>query len=154
MFTENSDLSTKGQRTDRTYIQDFALQEVVIDKPMVVENIYYDYDEWDIRTDAALELNKLARLFIDNPELSFELSSHTDSRASDLYNLVLSEARAKSAVDHLIRQGVDPDRITAKGWGEKFLVNRCGNDVECSEDEHQANRRTEFKVTRYGKPAP
>jgi|688.fasta_scaffold50729_3 outer membrane protein OmpA-like peptidoglycan-associated protein len=154
MFTENSDLSTKGQRTDRTYIQDFALQEVVIDKPMVVENIYYDYDEWDIRTDAALELNKLARLFIDNPELSFELSSHTDSRASDLYNLVLSEARAKSAVDHLIRQGVDPDRITAKGWGEKSLVNRCGNDVECSEDEHQANRRTEFKVTRYGKPTP
>jgi outer membrane protein OmpA-like peptidoglycan-associated protein len=67
---------------------------------------------------------------------------------------VLSEARAKSAVDHLIRQGVDPDRITAKGWGEKYLVNRCGNDVECSEEEHQANRRTEFKVTRSGKPIP
>lgn len=154
MFTESTELSTKGQRTDRTYIQDFALQEVVIDKPMVVENIYYDYDKWDIRTDAALELNKLARLFMDNPDLSFELSSHTDSRASDLYNLVLSEARARSAVDHLIRQGVDPDRITAKGWGEKYLVNRCKDGVECSEEEHQANRRTEFKVTRNGNPMP
>jgi outer membrane protein OmpA-like peptidoglycan-associated protein len=85
---------------------------------------------------------------MDNPNLSFELSSHTDSRASHTYNLMLSDARAKSAVDHLIRQGVDPDRISAKGYGESRLVNGCRDNVECTEEEHQANRRTEFKVTK------
>lgn len=148
MFTESRDLSTKGQRTSRTWTEDFRLKEVVIDKPILVENIYYDYDRWDIRPDAAVELDKLARIFMDNPNLSFELSSHTDSRASDLYNLVLSEARAKSAVDYLIQRGVDPERITAKGYGERRLINHCKNDVECTEEEHQANRRTEFKVVK------
>ena len=76
------------------------------------------------------------------------MGSHTDSRATDLYNLVLSEARANSAVDYLIRNGVGSNRITARGYGEKHPVNHCVNDVECTEEEHQANRRTEFKVTR------
>jgi len=120
----------------------------VVDKPILVQNIYYDYDRWDIRAEAAAELDKVARIFIDNPGLSFELSSHTDSRASHMYNLMLSEARAKSAVDYLIRKGVDPARITAKGYGEMKLVNGCRDGAECSEEEHQANRRTEFKVTK------
>lgn len=154
MFTESRDLSTSGQRTSRTYTEDFRLKRVVIDKPIVLENIYYDYDKWDIRPDAAVELDKLVRLFNDNPELSFELGSHTDSRATDLYNLVLSEARANSAVDYLIRKGVNAGRITARGYGEKQPVNRCVNDVECTEEEHQANRRTEFKVTRSRSPLP
>lgn len=148
MFTESRNLSTEQQRTSRTYTEDFKLKRVVVDKPIIVENIYYDYDKWDIRPDAAIELDKLVRLFNDNPELGFELGSHTDSRATDVYNLVLSEARANSAVDYLIRNGVDPNRISAKGYGEKKPVNRCVNDVPCSEEEHQANRRTEFKVTR------
>lgn len=151
MFTESRDVSTKGQRTSRTWTEDFFLKKVVIDKPVVVENIYYDYDKWDIRPDAAIELDKVARLFMDNPELSFELSSHTDSRATDIYNLVLSEARANSAVDYLIRKGVDPARITAKGYGEQRPVNHCLNGVECTEEEHQQNRRTEFKVTKVGR---
>lgn len=154
VFTESRDLSTDGQRTSRTWTEDFFLKTVVIDKAIVVENIYYDYDKWDIRPDAAIELDKLARLFTDNPGLSFELGSHTDSRATDLYNLVLSEARANSAVDYLIRKGVDPRRITAKGYGEKMPVNRCVNGIECTEEEHQANRRTEFKVTKVDGPLP
>ena len=148
MFTESRDLNTHGQRISRTYREDFDLKEVVIEKPILVPNIYYDLDRWDIRPEAAVELDKLVRLFNDNPELSFELSSHTDSRASDLYNLVLSEARAKSAVDYLVRQGVDQSRITAKGYGKRKLVNHCRDGVDCTEEEHQANRRTEFKVTR------
>src|SRR5690606_33891075 len=104
--------------------------------------------KWDIRPDAAVELLKLARVFKDNPGLSFELSSHTDSRASHLYNLVLSEARAKSAVDFLIRNGVDPDRIVARGYGELQPINNCRDGVECDEDQHQENLRTEFKVVR------
>ncbi len=146
MFTESVDLSTKGQRTSKEYLVELKLKPVEYDKPILVNNIYYDYDKWDIRPDAAVELMKLARLFIDNPDLSFELSSHTDSRANDTYNLVLSEARAKSAVDFLIRKGVDPARISAKGYGESRLVNRCSDGVACSEEEHQQNRRTEFTV--------
>ena len=147
MFTESRDIDTQGQRVSHTYEENFDLARVVVDKPIVVENIYYDYDKWDIRPEAAQELDKLVRLFNDNPQLSFELSSHTDSRASDTYNLVLSEARANSAVDYLVRSGVDAARITAKGYGEGRPVNRCVDGVECSEEEHQENRRTEFKVT-------
>lgn len=149
-FTESRDISTMGQRISRTWTEDFNLKEVVIDKPILVENIYYDYDRWDIRPEAAVELDKLARIFRDNPDLSFELSSHTDSRASDTYNLVLSDARARSAVNYLIQQGVEPARITARGYGERKLMNHCRDGVECSEEEHQQNRRTEFKVTRIG----
>jgi outer membrane protein OmpA-like peptidoglycan-associated protein len=154
MFTESRDLSTADQKISRTWTEDFELKEVIVDKPILVENIYYDYDRWDLRAEAAVELDKLARIFMDNPSLSFELSSHTDSRASHVYNLMLSEARAKSAVDYLIRKGVDPSRITAKGYGESKLVNGCRDGVECTEDEHQANRRTEFKVTKVSSVTP
>ncbi|MBK9177504.1 MAG: OmpA family protein [Flavobacteriales bacterium] len=147
-FTESRTVSTKGQRISRPYSEEFRMKQVVVDKPIVIENIYYDYDRWDIRPDAALELDRIARLFIDNPNLSFELGSHTDSRASDTYNLVLSDARANSAVDYLVRKGVPADRITARGYGERKLVNHCSDEVECDEEGHQANRRTEFKVTR------
>jgi peptidoglycan-associated lipoprotein len=148
MFTESVDVSTVGQRTSRTYEVELRLKPLEMDKPFLVNNIYYDYDRWEIRPDAAAELKKLARLFKDNPTLHFELSSHTDSRAGDMYNMVLSEARARSAVDFLIRQGVDPERLVAKGYGESKLVNHCRNGVICSEELHQQNRRTEFKVIR------
>ena len=146
MLTETVDINTHGQNTSKTYQIEMKMRPIEIDRPIVVNNIYYDYDRWDIRPDAAEELRKLGRLFINNPDVTFELSSHTDSRASEPYNLVLSDARAKSAVDFLIRQGVDPNRITAKGYGESKLVNKCSDNVECTEDEHQQNRRTEFKV--------
>ena len=147
-LNETVDLSTIGQRTSKTYDMDVALIPIEMDRPIVVNNIYYDYDKWDIRSDAAIELMKLARLFNDNPEYHFELSSHTDSRASDTYNLLLSEARAKSAVDFLVRQGVDPTRLKAKGHGESRLVNHCKDNVQCSEELHQQNRRTEFRIMR------
>ncbi len=148
VFTESRKVSTEGQRTSRVYEEKFRMRRVVVDKPIVIENIYYDYDRWDIRPDAAVELDHIARLFIDNPSMSFELGSHTDSRASDTYNLLLSDARAKSAVDYLVRMGVPAERLTARGYGERNLVNGCRDGVDCSEEEHQANRRTEFKVTR------
>jgi len=148
VFTERRTVDTRGQRISKTYDEEFRMQRVVIDKPIVIENIYYDYDKWDIRPDAAVELDKIAQVFIDNPNLSFELGSHTDSRASDTYNLLLSDMRAKSAVDYLIQRGVPSDRISARGYGERKLVNRCKDGVECSEEEHQANRRTEFKVVK------
>lgn len=145
-ITGNSAVSTKGlTRSDelRTVVR---LDPVKIGSPIVVNNIYYDYDKWDIRPDAANELDRLARIFIDNPTLRFELGSHTDCRGAEEYNLVLSDARANSAVDYLIRKGVDPDRITAKGYGESMLLNNCNEERLCSEEGHQVNRRTEFTV--------
>ena len=123
------------------------MRDLAIDKNFVIDNIYYDYDRWEIRPDAARELDKLVLLFKANPDVQFELSAHTDSRASRSYNLVLSDARARSAMDYLVRHGVDPARITATGMGEEQLLNHCGDGVECSEELHQQNRRTELRIT-------
>lgn len=120
----------------------------MIDKPIVLENIYYDYNKWNIRKDAAMELDKLVKLLKDNPKIEIELGSHTDARGSDNYNQILSDRRAASAVYYLFKSGIDPKRLTWKGYGESVLVNECGNDVKCTEEAHQENRRTEFKVTK------
>ncbi|MEZ4739007.1 MAG: OmpA family protein [Flavobacteriales bacterium] len=147
MLTNTKRISTKGLTRSDTLYTDVRMTPIRIGAAIAIDNIYYDYDEWDIRPDAAVELDKLVRFFKDNPGINFELGAHTDSRGGDTYNLVLSDARANSAVNYLIQRGVDPDRIMAKGYGEEQLVNHCRNGVGCSETEHQANRRTEFKVT-------
>ncbi|GAB3824532.1 hypothetical protein GCM10028895_33000 [Pontibacter rugosus] len=117
-------------------------------KPIVLENIYYDLDKFDIKPEAARELDKLVQLLKDNPSIRIELSSHTDSRQSDRYNQMLSQLRAQSAVDYIISSGIARERLVAKGYGETRLINRCKDDVSCSEDQHQENRRTEFKILR------
>lgn len=150
LLTSSIQVSTKGLTQSDTLHTQVHMKTVRLGESIAINNIYYDYDQWDIRPDAAVELDKLARIFIENPSMSFELGSHTDSRGGDMYNLVLSDARANSAVNYLIQRGVHPDRITAKGYGEDILVNNCGNGVKCTEEEHQANRRTQFKVTGIG----
>ena len=146
-LAERKHVSTKGLAVSDTLKAQFNLRSIELNKPVALENIYFDYDKWDIRTDAAIELDKLLAIIKENPDLVFELGAHTDSRGGDLYNLVLSDARANSTVDHLIRNGADPARISAKGHGEERLVNKCASGVACSEEEHQANRRTEFTIT-------
>ena len=108
--------------------------------------IYYDLDKSNIRPDAALILDKLAALLKQYPALTIELSSYTDSRASEDYNMALSQRRAKAVVDYLTEKGIAPSRLTAKFYGENNLVNKCADNVPCSEAEHQLNRRTEFKA--------
>ena len=147
-FTRTDVISTKGLKFSENFYADFEVEEIVIGKPIVLENIYYDFDKWNIRKDAALELDKLVQLLNDNPQIEIEMGSHTDSRGADNYNMVLSQRRALSAVRYLIAQGISADRLTWKGYGETQLVNHCGNNVRCSEEEHQQNRRTEFKVTK------
>lgn len=78
--------------------------------------------------------------------MKIEIRSHTDARSSDAYNLRLSENRARAVVDYLKARGIDPKRLVARGYGEKELLNDCGNGVDCAEDQHQMNRRTEFKI--------
>lgn len=124
-----------------------ALEPVfTVGDKFVLENIYYDFDKHNIRPDAALVLDQLVRTMRDNPTLKIELSSHTDSRGNDNYNMALSQRRAQAAVDYIISQGIDRDRLVARGYGETRLINHCGNGVKCSDDEHQANRRTEVEV--------
>ncbi|MCB0639343.1 MAG: OmpA family protein, partial [Lewinella sp.] len=109
-------------------------------------NIYYDLGRASVRTEAIPELNKLLQLLVDNPDIRLEISSHTDSQGTAAFNERLSDRRAKAIVDWLVSKGVDPDRLIAKGYGETRLVNECADGVECSEEAHQLNRRTEFRV--------
>ncbi|SDX59183.1 Outer membrane protein OmpA [Lutibacter oricola] len=111
-----------------------------------INPIYFDLDKSFIREDAAIELEKVARIMKKYPGLKVELGSHTDSRAPDKYNWALSDRRAQSSLAWLIDRGVDAANISGKGYGETQLVNKCSNDVKCSEAAHQLNRRTEFVI--------
>ena len=112
-----------------------------------LETIYFDLDKFNIRTDAAKELDKVVALMNKYPGMVIRLESHTDSRASDKYNITLSSNRAKSTYEYIISQGIDVERITKhEGFGESQLINKCSDGVKCSEEEHQLNRRTEFII--------
>jgi len=141
-------LATIGLTTSAVLKEDLYLEAVVINKAIRIENIYYDFDKWNIRADAAVELDKLVKIMTDNPTIWIELGSHTDSRGKDNYNLDLSQKRAESAVQYIISRGINKNRITAKGYGETQLLNKCANGVNCTEEEHQLNRRTEFKIVK------
>lgn len=123
-----------------------CMDKVSCNDAIVLKNILYDLDKSFIREDAKPELDRLVQFMKDNPEVVVELSSHTDSRASDAYNEKLSQRRAQAAVDYLISKGISANRLIAKGYGESRLLNRCSDGVKCSEEEHQLNRRTEMKV--------
>jgi outer membrane protein OmpA-like peptidoglycan-associated protein len=112
----------------------------------ILKNIYYDLDKANIRPDAALELDKLVVILKEHPTIHIEIASHTDSRAPADYNLQLSNRRAASAMAYLIKQGISISRLQSKGYGETRLINQCAKDVECTEAEHQLNRRTEVKI--------
>jgi outer membrane protein OmpA-like peptidoglycan-associated protein len=113
----------------------------------IVERILYG--SGDYQPDAAGQtiLDKVSEVLLSNPKLKVEIVSHTDSRSSDAFNLELSKKRAQTAVDYIVTKGIDVQRLKATGLGETKLLNRCANGVDCSDEEHKVNRRTEFKVT-------
>ena len=143
---------------------EFALEEKVLNlKPKVItvkrneriklENIYYkldkfaandvDMENWDL---ARQSLDFLYNIMVKYPDMVIELSSHTDSRGSDKYNLELSQKRAVEAEKYLNAKGIEKSRIVAKGYGETRLINECKNGVKCTEEQHLQNRRTEFRI--------
>lgn len=156
-FTTRVSFSTVGKTipqeelkemvTDTTFTTKLVLNKIVIDKPIVLENIYYEFDESFITDVAAVELDKLVKIMEDNPQISIELSSHTDARGDNDYNQELSQRRAESAVRYLVENGIAPGRITAKGYGEEQLIIKNA----LTEEQHEVNRRTEFKVVRVDK---
>lgn len=128
--------------TDTTFFTQLVLEQIFVGKTFRLENIYYDFDKFDIRPDAAVELDKLVRILQDNPQIKIEMGSHTDAQGTDMYNIRLSQRRAESAVRYLVSRGIDSDRLTARGYGEtELIVLNAKSDAE-----HQINRRTEFKV--------
>ena len=155
-FTKSSNVSTKGKTplnttaasgNDTVYVSaQIALDRIFKQKEVVLKNIYYDFDKADIREDARPTLDALAAMLFENPNIRIELGSHTDARGSDRYNLELSQRRAQSAVDYLLLKGIDTNRIIARGYGETQLVNDCRNGVDCTDEEHEQNRRTTFRV--------
>ncbi len=126
-----------------------------IDKGVDIANlikfnqIYFDLDKFSIRNDAKVELEKIVEVLITYPTIKIEIGSHTDSRQHIKYNKILSQKRAESTFDYLVKRGINKDRLTAKGYGESKLVNKCYDGVLCSETEHQQNRRSTFIIVEY-----
>lgn len=129
----------------RTITQILELDPIFKNKEIILENIFYDYDQWAIRDDAKPSLDKLAIIMKNNPALRIQLSSHTDCRGTDEYNLDLSQKRAQAAVDYLKSVGIPEKRLVAQGFGESNPAVNCVCE-QCTEAQHQANRRTTFKV--------
>lgn len=115
-----------------------------------LEYINYDLDKSDIRPEAAGSLDKLIALLKEFPDLEIRIESHTDSRGSDEYNMLLSKKRSRAAFDYVVSKGIDPNRLLYVGFGETRLLNNCGNGVVCDEAQHEVNRRSIVKVVRKG----
>jgi outer membrane protein OmpA-like peptidoglycan-associated protein len=117
-------------------------------KTLGIEIIYFDLDKANIRKDAEVELAKILEVMKQYQTMEIDVRSHTDSRQTEIYNFILSNKRAKATIKWLVANGIDSKRLTGKGYGESQLVNKCSDDVLCSEAEHQVNRRSEFIIKR------
>jgi outer membrane protein OmpA-like peptidoglycan-associated protein len=144
-FIDGNVAFNSANENDKIIDLELKLPPIVKGDVFKLENIFYDLNKSTLRPESMMALDKLADFIIKN-DVKIELSSHTDARGSDAYNLKLSQARAQSCVDYLISKGVKKTQIIAKGYGETKLINRCKNNVECPEDLHQENRRTEVKI--------
>ena len=115
-------------------------------KAFAIKEILFDLDKSNIRPDAAIDIEKIIDVMKQYPSMIVDIRSHTDSRASKKYNEALSDRRAKSTLEYMVAHGIERSRLTAKGYGETQLLNKCADGVKCTEEEHQANRRSEFII--------
>jgi outer membrane protein OmpA-like peptidoglycan-associated protein len=153
-YTAKELKTTIGEENGKTYLP-IALENAKckvtigddLGKCFNIKMIYFDLDKSNIRQEAAFDLEKILDVLNQNPTMKLDIRSHTDSRQTFKYNEALSDRRAKSTINWLIKNGVSADRLTGKGYGETQLVNKCSDDVECTEEEHQLNRRSEFIIT-------
>ncbi|OAZ04528.1 outer membrane lipoprotein Omp16 precursor [Flavobacterium succinicans] len=144
----------KGQTTVDLQLEGSICKVTVGDdlgKCFGIKMIYFDLDKSNIRKEAALDLAKILDVLQQNPTMKIDIRSHTDCRQTAKYNLALSERRAQSTIAWLVSKGIDTSRLTGKGYGESQLINDCGceptNQSNCTEEQHQMNRRSEFIVT-------
>ncbi|WP_173003103.1 OmpA family protein [Chitinophaga sp. SYP-B3965] len=149
-FSKNFNFSTEQlSMVDSMMNPTVCLKRFEMNKPIVINDIFYDYNKATLRQESKLILDSLYYLLLDNPKMEIELGAHTDSKGTDAYNLKLSNARAKSCVDYLISKGIPTTRVVSKGYGEARPVapNTLPNGKD-NPDGRQLNRRTEFKVLR------
>lgn len=154
-ITFNKTITNPGQ-IDLMSELDIAMEPFEVGKDIgkliQINPIYFDLSKWNIRPDAAIELDKIVKVMQENPTMEIELGSHTDCRSSAKFNQVLSEKRAKSSTEYIVGKGISASRITFKGYGESRLINKCACEgpkkSKCPESEHAKNRRTEFIITR------
>ena len=126
-------------------ITDLSLVPLIIDNKIVINPIFFDFDKWNIRTDAKYELENIVDVMREHPSMVIKIESHTDRRGTERYNMKLSDRRAKSTADYLLSRGIDTARIeSAIGYGESQLLIDCGKN--CTEEQHQVNRRSYFYI--------
>ncbi len=152
--TAEKNVSIPEESSEVTVV--IELEPSIIDIPpdfdlgKLINPIYFDFDESYIRPDAAVELAKIIEIMKEYPQLRIDVRSHTDSRGNDEYNMALSERRNKSTIQYIIEKGgIEAERLTGRGYGESQLLNECSNGVQCTEEQHQLNRRSEFIVQDY-----
>ncbi len=150
-FDDTREAATKDNETVNVDISMRKLNDMIAVengiKKLKTEMIHFDFDKSYIRTDAAVELDKLVEVMKDSPNMVIKIESHTDSRGAAVYNKYLSDKRAKSTRDYIISQGIDASRIeSAIGYGEERLINGCDGTVRCTEEQHYLNRRSEFII--------
>ena len=126
--------------------KEVGLLQLTMNKVFTIRNIYYEYDKYELKEESKAIIQPIVQLMKDNTQIKIEISAHTDSRGSDSYNITLSQKRAKSVADYIVAQGIDAGRLSSLGYGEYRLLNKCKNEVPCSDAEHELNRRTEFKI--------
>jgi len=126
-----------------------AAKDIPVGQVIRISNIYFDLDKSFIREDAVTQLDRIVKLLERYPYMTLAMDSHADSRASNKYNDALSLRRVKSTTNYLVENGISIDHLTRYHFGERQLVNDCGNDVLCTEAQHQFNRRTEFEILKY-----
>ncbi len=122
------------------------LEKIAAGKQFVLDDLFYDLNKYNIRPDAALVLDKLVKILVDNPEVRIEIGSHTDSRGTAQSNMILSQNRSESVLAYLVSKGIAANRLVPKGYGETQLINKCADGVDCPEIDHQANRRTVIEI--------
>src|SRR5258705_427153 len=121
--------------------KDLYLVPIEIGQVIRLNNVFFDFDKWDLRPESYIELNRVVKLLTENPVIEIEMSAHTDSRGTDDYNFKLSDNRARSVMEYIISKGIDKNRITSHGYGETKPV--ATNDTD---EGRQLNRRVEFKI--------
>ncbi len=146
--TVSLNISKKVKKIKPVPKKKITILDVPVEKGSVIvfNNIYYEFNSAELKPSAFRELDLLATAMLDNPQIKVQLSAHTDARGSDVANQKLSDQRAQSAKEYLVRKGILSSRIYTVGFGESRLRNHCEDGVFCSEDEHQYNRRTEVKI--------
>ncbi|ABG57882.1 OmpA family protein [Cytophaga hutchinsonii] len=147
-YSKQRFVSTKGieSGSGTTRIVDtLYMKKLEVGEIYKIDDIYYDYNKATIRQDAKPALDQLMNLLTENPTMKIQLNSHTDCRGSDVYNMKLSQNRARAVVTYLVERGISADRLKFKGYGETLPVTNCAC-TECTEQQYQDNRRTEFQI--------